>query len=255
VRSRRAMLGGGLAAFVTYALLREARALAGALDGGLDGRLDAQRWIARQDELARALADGTLSQTAWHDELARLARAVEVEQLLAEIGRARVTDAGAPFMRDPQKRDVAFRDAAGRKRKLGYVAALFAFTRDNVITPHGHRHMASAHMVLQGSVRIRSFDRVADKDDALIIRPTGDRVAAVGETAAMTEARDNIHWFAPRSETALTFDVIVPLGGPDAARVVIQPVDPLGGETLPDGTIRAPVLSFAESMRRYSAAL
>ena len=59
---RRALLTGSLTALAGYALLREVRVLA----GDLDSRLDARRWIARQDELARGLADGTITPRAWH---------------------------------------------------------------------------------------------------------------------------------------------------------------------------------------------
>ena len=138
---------------------------------------------------------------------------------------------------------------------MSYGTALFDFGADNVITPHAHKHMASAHMVIEGKIRIRTFDRVSDAPDALFIRPTGDHVAEAGEAAAMTTARDNIHWFAPRSARAMTFDVIVDGLDPDEERYTIQPVDPLGGQGLANHTLRAQLLSFEESARRYTAAL
>jgi hypothetical protein len=33
----------------------------------------------------------------------------------------------------------------------------------------------------------------------------------------------------------------------------VQPVDPLGGTDLGDGTLRAPLLGFEESARRYAS--
>jgi hypothetical protein len=244
----RRLIAATLALLPAYALIREARAD----DTVLDRRLGAARWIARQDELARALRSGDLSPRGWHDAVNQLAGEVDVAQLLAEAGR----DPGQThpaFMRDPVKRSVHFIEADGRPRRLIYSAATFTFGPDNVITPHAHRHMASAHMVVEGRVRIRTFDRVADRDDALVVRATGDRVGGVGEAAAMTSARDNIHWFAPASARAVTFDVIVDgldAGEPD---YLIQPIDPLGGVHQADGTIVAPLLSFEESMRRYTA--
>ena len=38
-------------------------------------------------------------------------------------------------------------------------------------------------------------------------------------------------------------------------RYVIEPVDPVRGQVLPDGTIRAPYLTFAESTRFYTRAV
>ncbi len=247
---RRSALLGPLALFASYALVREAKAGA-----PRDGRLSAVRWIGRQDEMARALAAGQMSQLAWREEVGRLAREVDVAQLTAEIGRGRQTQAGEPFMRDPVKRNIRFLDEHGQPRHLAYGAATFTFTPASVITPHAHRHMASAHMVIEGRVRIRTFDRVADEDRALIIRPTGDHVARPGEAAAMTSARDNVHWFAPKTPRAVTCDVIVSDLDPGQKSYEIQPVDPLGGQHRRDGTIRAPLLGFEESMRRYDPTL
>jgi hypothetical protein len=115
--------------------------------------------------------------------------------------------------------------------------------------------MASAHMVIAGKVRIRTFDRLADEDGAILIAPTADIVADAGHAAAMTSEKDNVHWFAARSDHAMTFDVIVDGLDKGQERYTIQPVDPIGGEHLADGTIRAQLLSFEESSKRYNAGL
>jgi len=245
---RRSAIFGSFSAFCTYALLHEARAAV-----GTDSRLSPRRWLLRQDELARGLKNGTLTQIAWHDEVNALAREVDVSAIAAEIRRARLVSAGTPFGHDPRKRLVRFIGEDGQPARLSYGTALFDFGEGNVITPHAHKHMASAHMVIDGKVRIRTFDRVGDSENALLIRPTSDHTAEEGEAAAMTTARDNIHWFAPRSPRAMTFDVIV--DGLDAGkeRYVIQPVDPLGGTWLDSHTLRAPLLTFGESSRRYAS--
>jgi hypothetical protein len=248
---RRAFLLSSLQAFAIYALLRETRAAA----ADMNGRLAARRWVARHEDLARSLRQGSISRLAWQEDVARLTSEVDVEQLLAEIRASRLRDAGEPFMRDPRRRNVSFLDDSGKRLKLPYTVALFSFGPQNVITPHAHKHMVSAHLVVEGKVRIRTFNRLADEDGALIIRPTGDRVAGIGETAAMSSARDNIHWFVPRSERAATLDVIISGLDPGRPAHEIEPIDPLGGERRADGSIRAPRLSFEESMRRYSPEL
>lgn len=248
---RRLLLASAIGAFSVYALVREARAAQPALDG----RLAARCWIARQEELARGLHSGAVCETGWHDEVNRLAREVDVAQLMAEMRRGRVTPAGEPFMHDPVKRNVHFADQDGQPMRLTYGAATFTFGAESVITPHAHQHMASAHMVLDGRVRIRTFDRVAERTGALVIRPSGDLIAGVGEAAAMTTAKDNIHWFKATSAQATTFDVIIDGLDPGQADYLIQPLDPLGGRRQEDGTIIAPILSFEESMRRYPASV
>jgi hypothetical protein len=97
---------------------------------------------------------------------------------------------------------------------------------------------------------------VAEGDDAIVVLPTRDEIADPGHAAAMTTARDNVHWFAARSDSAMTFDVIIDGLDPGEKPYLIQPVDILGGVRSRRGdTIRAPILSFAESSRRYTVGL
>jgi hypothetical protein len=108
-------------------------------------------------------------------------------------------------------------------------------------------------MVIRGRVRIRTFDRIESRADALVIQPTSDHIGEVGSAAAMTSAKDNIHWFTPVTPSAMTFDVIVDGLDRGERDYVIQPVDPVGGEHRADGTIVAPFLSFEASMQKYSS--
>jgi hypothetical protein len=248
VDRRRVLIASVLLASPLYALVREA----GAANSVNDRRISAKRWIDRQDELARGLQSGAITPLLWRDEVSRLAGEVDVLQLVAEAARSRSTG-GVPFMHDPVKRYVDFLDDEGRVRRLSYSAATFTFGPENVITPHAHQHMASAHMVIQGKVRIRTFDRIESRANALVIRPTADHVGEVGAAAAMTSAKDNIHWFTPATPAAVTFDVIIDSLDKGQKAYIIQPVDPLGGEHLADGAIVAPLLSFEASMQRYTA--
>lgn len=247
--TRREHLLGILPAFALYALLGEARAAAPARPHG------ASVWLADQDEIARALATGALSGRDWALEVERLGRRVDVAELIAEVGRARLTSAGPPSGNDPAKRFVRFLDEQGTPRQLGYGVALFDFTPTNVITPHGHRHMVSAHLVIAGALRVRNFDRLRDEGEAMVIRPTRDYVARTGHVSTMCGARDNIHWFVPQGGPATTFDIIV--SGLDAGQPdhEIRAIDPLGGRHLADGSIVAPIMPFDESSRRYTASI
>jgi hypothetical protein len=236
--------------FSAYALLTEARAAV-----PQDRRMAPRIWLNRQDELARGLAGGSISQVQWHDGVNAFAGEVDVAALAALIRGAQLRDAGAPFGHDPQKRFVRFLDEQRQPQRFAYVTALFSFTRDSVITPHAHKHMASAHKVLDGKVRIRTFDRVADSDTTITVRPTLDTVADVGHAAAMTTAKDNVHWFTAASANAMTFDVIIDSLDAGQESYLIQPVDVLGGTHRADGSIEAPIMSFDASSARYTAAL
>ncbi|HEY1334644.1 MAG TPA: hypothetical protein VGF31_10340 [Myxococcaceae bacterium] len=238
---RRDLLG----AFTAYALLAE-------ISSARAGRSTSstRAWLDRQDELARALASGALGSEAWRREVEALGREADVERLVAE---ALPSSAARALPTDPARRVLRWPGPDGRPRQQRYAVVLFRFDRGNVITPHGHRGMQSAHLVVEGSLRARTYDRLGETPGALLLRRAGDRRIDPGDVSSIGPARENVHWFVPLGERAATFDVLVTglePGGPDFQ---VQPVDPLGGTDLGDGTLRAPLLGFEESARRYAS--
>lgn len=238
---------GVLGAFVSVALVREARAATPVKAGRV------RRWIDGQQDIAEGLAAGRISGLDWTREVERLGAEVDVAELMAQVRSTQLVSAGLPNHNDPQKRYVRFLDESGQPRRLAYGAALFDFSADNVITPHGHRHMVSAHMVVAGRFRVRNFDRLGDEGEAMLIRPTRDYEAGIGRVSTMCSQRDNIHWFVPCGGPATTLDVVV--SGIDAGQPghLIQAIDPARGTRRPDGAILAPIIGFGESSRRYTA--
>lgn len=236
------------AAFPVYALVAEL-----ALAQPLVRSVPARRWLSLQGELARGLAQRSLSEAGWHRGVNDLSSQVDLQSLAHELRRARIREAGPPFGHDPKKRFVTVLDDDERPVRLGYGLALFDFGPDSVITPHAHRYMASAHMVIDGVVRVRTYDRIRDEQNAIVVRPTRDALAEPGDAAAMTTQQDNVHWFAPRSRRAMTMDVIIDGLEAGRERYVIEPIDALRAVRLSDGSFRAPRVSFEQSMDLYSA--
>src|SRR5690606_31426476 len=112
----------------------------------------------------------------------------------------------------------------------------------------------SAFLVLAGSFRGRHFDRVGEDRDAILIRPTDDRTFQPGDAAAISDQRDNVHWFTALDDQALLFNVSVtipePLRGPGARSTGRVYLDP-DGEALEDGLIRAPRASLSQLRAKY----
>jgi hypothetical protein len=246
---RRELLRSFLAAFAVAALVREARA------AGPPGDRRVRVWIDSQQAIAEGLATGRISGPQWAAEVERLSGEVDVAELMAAVRRAQIAPAGRGSHNDPHKSFVRFLDDEGQVRRLAYGTALFAFDPANVITPHGHRHMVSAHLVVGGRFRVRNFDRLGDADGGMIVRPTRDRIAEAGQVSTMCSERDNVHWFVPVGGPATTFDVVISgldAGAPDP---VVQAIDPLRARPLGDGRLLAPFIGFAEASRRYTADL
>lgn len=245
---RRSLLAG-TGALTAWALLEAVggtRALA-ALPSA-----NARGWLAEQEAIAQALRAGQLRPAAWQMAVERLGAGVDRTELLAQTDFARLR-AGFDFKDgQPSKRFVSFPADAGIP-KLSYGLAFFGFRKGQVVTPHGHRNMVSAHMAVAGAFRARTFDRLRDEDAALILRPATDLRMQVGDSSTMSSERQNIHWFVAEADESATLDVIIDNldpGAPD--RYVIDLVDPAGGQRLGDGTIRAPLIDWAQSLARYS---
>ena len=246
---RREALLTFLSSFALVALAREARGAAA------PGEARARRWIDGQQDVAEGLAQGRLTARQWTLEVERLAGEIDVAELMAAVDKALIRSAGAPFQNDPHKRFVRFLDEQGRPRRLAYGAALFDFAPNNVVTPHGHRHMVSAHLVVSGRFRVRNFDRLGDEPGAMRLRPTRDYVAGPGRVSTMCSERDKIHWFVPQGGPAATFDVLVSGLDPGRPDHLVEAVDPVRARRAEDGTLIAPIIDFETASRFYTSAI
>lgn len=214
----------------------------------------ARRWIEEQQSLSADLRAGRLRQAAWQTAVEQLGAGLDRTELLEQLDFERLR---ATFdFRDgtPAKRIIRLGPEMAAP-KLSYGLAFFGFRRGQAITPHGHRNMVSAHMAVAGTFRARTFDRVADENDALILRSSGDRRMRPGDISSMSSERDNIHWFVAEQDHAATLDVIIDNLDPLAPEpYVIDLVDPDGGSRRGDGTMRAPRIDWAASLAKYGQA-
>ena len=221
-------------------------------------REQAKRFLRAVDEASRALAAHRLTPVQWQERVEELARSVDIDDLRRAIDFDRL----APSLGQ--------HDAAGgesvRLPGLGLRCAtkVFGLRKGEAITPHGHRNMASMHLVLAGELRVRHFERLRDERAALaprdglapaggflVLRPTIDRISRAGDATSISPERDNVHWFVARSERAFTFDCIMSNLEPLGFSYGIDLVDPYRAERLPDGTLRAAVIGWDESIARY----
>jgi hypothetical protein len=250
---RRALLESLLPVGVLTLLLRR-DALAAA------ARSEARKFLRGVDAASRGLQERALRPAEWQRRVEELARAVDLDDLRRAADFERVArtlalpddNAGSVAVRFPELR-------------LRFAAKIFGLDRGRAITPHGHRNMVSMHLVLRGRIHARHFDRVRDERDEedgrrtglskpgghLILRPTLDKVFREGDASSISSERDNVHWFVAQGAPAYTFDCVLSGLEPLGFDYGIDLVDPVGAERLPDGTLRAPIISWGESLRRY----
>jgi hypothetical protein len=105
--NRRALIARTVLACPAYALLGLLRAEAA------ESHADAQRWMRRQDEIARALSRGEMTPAQWQAEVEALAASVDPAQVMAETESAVLRKAGRGGDNDPVRHNVTFHDEHG----------------------------------------------------------------------------------------------------------------------------------------------
>ena len=225
------------------ALLAQMIAARRLLAAGASVRL--QEWIRRHEELARQLHASPSNGIAWQHGVEQLSAETDLDELLRYIDFAKI------------EREFRFTSDGGTRHSISvggitFGTAIFGLEKGRSITPHGHRNMVSAHLVIAGKLRVRNFDRVSDEPEHIILRPTVDATITRGAVSTMSTQRNNIHWFTALTDRAFTLDVVVSDLKEGDESFYIDLVDPRGGTRRGDGTIRAPRIDWKTSARLYA---
>jgi hypothetical protein len=225
---------------ITLWVAGAARATAALAPSDVDARL------RRLDELSRALKARRIEPREWQRGAEELARGIDLSELCRRTDFEKVTQR-LPLL--PKGTSAERIDLLPHQ---SFTPKIFAMGRGHAIIPHGHENMVSHHLVLQGELHGRHWERVRDEERHLVLRPSIDRVFRPGDSSSISDQRDNVHWFVARSERAYTLDCIVDNLDPGRGfRYHIDFVDPQGAQDLRDGTVRVPRLGLDECLRRY----
>lgn len=248
--TRREFSRGFLQSLGTFALLKllfKTDALAKAVTPVTD------EWLKKVHALAGDLRGRKITQVQWQQLTEQLFSRIELKELLRFVDFARL----AQRMRIPDNEAATERVEMPKLSWLpeerGWGMQIFALRKGAAVTPHGHHNMVSMHMILQGRMRMRHFDLMRSEPQHVVIQPSIDRVAVPGDATTISDDKDNVHWLTALSETAFTLDLVVSRLDPHLGYAQrITHVDPVGGEKLAGGLIRAKVISYQESLRLYS---
>lgn len=242
------MLAGALPTVMLHALLGSlwaTRALAGPAASAL------RPWLTEVDARCRDLDDGALAQADWQREIERLLERVDLADLLAAIdfetleSRLAYPDLGV------DTEPVRFPGLVPEDRRLAFHAKLFGLAPGRAVIPHGHRHMASAHLVLGGEFRLRQYERVAVEAQAWTVQPVVDETAGPGHASSISDEERNVHWLVAGASRAWTLDVIVTGLDPGERAFDIQNLDPDNAEPVAGGLLRMPTLDVKTALARY----
>jgi hypothetical protein len=242
--------------FVTQALggvltLSLVRALCGGQILRAAVRPLAIKWLAEVEELSSALKGHRVKPSEWQAKVEELFHRLELKDLLRSINYDELIKAPL-FPEDHESAlELEFPQVEGLPAELTYVPMFVAFQKGRAIVPHGHHNMVSMHMALAGEVHARHYERRGDDEKYMLVEPTLDRTFARGELSTVSDERNNIHWFKATGGPAFMFNVAV--FGLDGTKNFSgrEYIDPLGGEKLGDGRVRARRIDYKEALKLY----
>jgi hypothetical protein len=207
------------------------------------------KWAAEVNAACDGLRGGSIKPIEWQEMIEALLRRIELAELLQFIEFDRLTgglefpDLGAGTQAAP------FPQLDGLPERTAFFSKIFGLAHGRAIIPHGHRNMASCHLVLEGEFALRQYDKIEDQGSHLVIRPTVDERSLPGSASSISDDKDNVHWFRTLSDRAFTFDVIV--ADLDDRPYEIDNIDPERGDWLSDGTLRVPKLEVGRALKKY----
>ena len=248
IEDRRSFGVAALRLLLGASLLQHAAA-ATALTGSV--KWSARPWLQRLDEASSAVAAGSVRPTQWQDEVTAVLGGIDLPDLLRSLDfDALARGASFPLQGEGMQR-LYFPDADGKLQPLRFRPYLFTLRRDTAVVPHGHHNMTTMHMVLAGRARVRHFDRLADSDTHMLLRPASDVEAGPGVVTTISDDRHNVHWMQSLSDQVFMFNIGVYQLKPDQPFGERDYVDPLAGVTVADGSLRAPRLERAAAYAKY----
>jgi hypothetical protein len=210
-----------------------------------------RKWLIEMEAVTEQLRLGKVKTIEWQDQIEALLSRVDMKDLLAAVDYDRLSKV-AVFPEDHESaEDIDFSSNSGLPKELSFAPYFYAMKRGTAIVPHAHRNMTSMHMMLTGQAHCRQFERVAAEKQFVTIKPTTDSSIEVGTVTTVSDQRDNVHWFKALSEPVFMFNIGV--FGVDRSKKFSgrDYIDPLGGEKIGGGLIKARRLEVKEAYRLY----
>jgi hypothetical protein len=208
-------------------------------------------WVAEMDRLTRAMKTGARSQREWQSAIQELLSRVDVADVLKAIDYDALVRQVKWRERHESVLDIDLPKREGMKDDLTYDSFFYAMRKGVAIVPHGHQNMATMHMVLAGQAQARHYNRVAADGNCLIIKPVSDVLAGPGNASTISDENTNIHWFTAVSDAVFMFNIGVFKIDPGKSFTGREYIDPLGGQKLERGLIRARRMTDGEAYRMY----
>lgn len=246
--SRRNFIQNSLGSILTLSLVRslsEAQALTGSV------KSIAHKWVFEMEEISKDLRMSKIKQIEWQTQIESLLSRVEMKDLLKAIDYRHLAKHTVIPEDHESAEDVDFSDIKGLPEGLSFNPYFYAMKKGVAIVPHGHHNMATMHMMLSGEAHGWHYDRVSDEKEHMIIKPTSDKLLIPGDVSTVSDESDNIHWFKAMTEPVFMFNIGVYGIKSEESFTGRDYIDPVNGEKIKDGLIRAKRIEKEEAYKLF----
>ena len=217
-----------------------------------EARLTTEKWLSQVNEIGLSVKGQQLKQTQWQTQVEDLlSNQIDLPELLKLINfeaiakNPKLMDNGARSHRPKIPK------LQGGPERYVFGQQIFALRKGCSVVPHGHNNMATSFLILKGNFHGRHYDRVADEEKHMIIKPTIDSKFGPGQSSSISDEKDNVHWFKAEDEPAFIFNIHVfgvsPQSKKRTSRLYLDPF----GEKLDDGLIRARLIDHDEAHKKF----
>jgi len=243
---RREFTKGILATVTSFALMNSLFAFNAI---GKDIKPITDHWAIKLNEYCSDLKTDSITTIQWQKQIEELYGKVELQDILKFIDFDNLIKGFVYPDLGVSTKPVKFPKLNGLPERTVFVKKIFGMKKNRAIIPHGHGNMASAHLILNGEMHLRQYEKIQRDGQNLIIKPSTDRIAKVGESSSISDEKDNVHWFVANTETAFTFDVI--MLDLNNKSYDIHNLDIYVSEDLKNGMLKVPILDVQTALKKY----
>lgn len=208
-----------------------------------------RHWILQLNEYCKDLKLEKMPFLVWQNQVEKLLRNVPLEELIQFISFDQLIQGFSLPDKGVKTKPVVLPKLSDLPTDTLFVKKIFGMKKDRAIIPHGHSHMASAHLVLSGQMHLRHYDKTHQNHTHCWVAPSQDRMVGPGSCSSISDERDNVHWFIAQSEVAFTLDII--MLDLHQQSYDIQNLDMYEAVPESNGSLRAPIMNVEEALEKY----
>ncbi len=197
--------------------------------------------------VSKMLSTGKVSQLEWQSEISRLVALADYREFKSAID----FDKAAASLRFAEKGVATSRVTLPMAHGMSptVYTKLFAVGKGRAVIPHGHKGMCSGHLILDGRMRSRQYDRIETGEKSWRVRPVHDAIEGAGDFSTISDDASNVHWFVAEKDSWTLDFIMAPANtGTDWT---IQNLDMADAIMVEQDLLDVPTIGVSDALQKY----